>query len=59
MSLNTLQTHEHDYFIGLNIIIFRGVRGLVWIGFEAKYHPIQNKNHMRFGSVWMIILKKS
>jgi len=37
----------------------RGVRGPVWIGFETKYHPIQNKNHKWFGSVWMIILKKS
>jgi hypothetical protein len=37
----------------------RGVRGAVWIGFEAKCQPIQNKNHMRFGSVWMSILKKS
>jgi hypothetical protein len=37
----------------------RGVRGAVWIGFEAKCQPIQNKNHMRFGSVWMSFLKKS
>jgi hypothetical protein len=37
----------------------RGVRGPVWIGFETKSQPIQNKNHVWFGSVWMIILKKS
>ena len=37
----------------------RGVRGPVWIGFVVKNQPIQNKNHVRFGSVWMIMLKKS
>jgi len=26
----------------------RGVRGVVWIGFEVKNYPIQNKNH----AVW-------
>jgi len=26
----------------------KGVRGLVWIGFEGKSQPIQNKNHVRF-----------
>jgi len=29
----------------------RGVRGPVWIDFEVKNQPIQNKNHVRFGSV--------
>ena len=44
----------------LNIaLITRGVRGPVWIGFEVKNQPIQNKNYVRFGSVWMIMLKKS
>ncbi len=40
-------------------IEIRGVRGPVWIGFVVKNQPIQNKNHVRFGSVWMIMLKKS
>jgi hypothetical protein len=51
-----------DYFEGkkrIFVVESRGVRGPVWIGFEVKNQPIQNKNHVRFGSVWMIMLKKS
>lgn len=40
-------------------VICRGVCGAVWISFKANYYPIQNKNHMQFGSVWITILKKS
>lgn len=48
----TLRNPELDFYQVTTLLSeldhYRGVDSVVWIGFEVKCHPIQNKNYMRF-----------